>query len=841
MSFNSIYPDNIPSDLFVPIDQNDIDNDLKSLIFPLYYFFDSFITENAGYSVEARKNILTAYDLYKIFKIDEKNIYEVKNKGHSTILYKFSKNIGGEIRYYLYYSNSGLGINNNIIINEHYVIPKIYQISESLYKTIYNWLESITTFVSNLTHDKLYKDGKINPPVDKLINNYILQLGGNTNKETFIEILKNIVAAHSEKRDELKIHFICTLFNYLALSKPTEFIECNFNNLLGEPINTENNIYKKYFTKSESETFNLLELFNNCSNGYNKKLSDFMLSELSSNKIESENKNKFRELVDVINCKLELLEKNSIKLVLNNLKVYYNQIFGISNIKQQSGSCTFYSFYFLKNILLLELFSEISSVYSIEQVADEYVAIMLRFHDSMIDLLCKSQDIKYLEQINYLPNDYFNHSYIYNLCDKFSITDELNKYYQSDTFILNDKKKRRIDYLLDFNIQDDYTDKSIDPLDYTFYIHQVNFIKKYVNMARDSCIDLISYLKSLKDDMLINEELISSSNSFINDFLVDIKKIHYIYLLILKHVHINKSSIIYDNKKEYTLFYYNKIVNDDNIDKIYSLESRFLGYDPLFLLLTDNEMKLLFEFIEINYTKKEPEILIDTQLEIELNKIYSNSNIKFVEKNKIIFYLFKINSTYLFRNTDFYIGYLNNNQFDGFSIEDYYMIFCKANIIQNKTYNDYKEKIIKYFRKNLIQILNYVEINATIVNKFVIPSIITTRFIMLIISNSSEIIFNLSKFEFNSGIFYAFLSGCKNDKNDLTYFFNYYSFYLEDELITYYAQEKSWEVDRFFHSIFGVSNEKFVWIKNINIKIIDNNSFIYNDIEYIKLPLISSN
>ena len=133
----------------------------------------------------------------------------------------------------------------------------------------------------------------------------------------------------------------------------------------------------------------------------------------------------------------------------------------------------------------------------------------------------------------------------------------------------------------------------------------------------------------------------------------------------------------------------------------------------------------------------------------------------------IIFYLFKINSTYLFRNTDFYIGYLNNNQFDGFSIEDYYMIFCKANIIQNKTYNDYKEKIIKYFRKNLIQILNYVEINATTVNKFVIPSIITTRFIMLIISNSSEIIFNLSNFEFNSGIFYAFLSGCKNDKNDI--------------------------------------------------------------------------
>ena len=88
---------------------------------PVYYLFDGYINENIGSSSEHNKNVAELLDIFDNTHIIPKNITYSTHPTHATIFYKFDYNN----KYYIYYSNSGLGINNNITIN-NCVAPKVY-------------------------------------------------------------------------------------------------------------------------------------------------------------------------------------------------------------------------------------------------------------------------------------------------------------------------------------------------------------------------------------------------------------------------------------------------------------------------------------------------------------------------------------------------------------------------------------------------------------------------------------------------------------------------------------------------------------------------------------------
>ena len=101
---------------------------LKTLKSPIYYLFDGFLNEYIGSDYVKRDLIIKKYNINNHFKFITKidsndTINNSTNPTHATLFYHLKHND----KYYLIYSNSGLGINNHININGC-VMPNIYQI-----------------------------------------------------------------------------------------------------------------------------------------------------------------------------------------------------------------------------------------------------------------------------------------------------------------------------------------------------------------------------------------------------------------------------------------------------------------------------------------------------------------------------------------------------------------------------------------------------------------------------------------------------------------------------------------------------------------------------------------
>ena len=75
----------------------------------VYYIFDGYISENVGSDPSIRNFIVTETKINESLKINHAKMIDMPNPTHSTILYKFEY----DNRTYLYYSNTGLGINKN--------------------------------------------------------------------------------------------------------------------------------------------------------------------------------------------------------------------------------------------------------------------------------------------------------------------------------------------------------------------------------------------------------------------------------------------------------------------------------------------------------------------------------------------------------------------------------------------------------------------------------------------------------------------------------------------------------------------------------------------------------
>jgi hypothetical protein len=114
----------INNSLFINL--NPLSDNVTFSNFPIFYLFDNHdLNKDLGYNNDCRKIIRRELDLDILMKLNPENIIDIGFSSHSTIIYKFEN----QERKYIYYSNSGLGIENQFIKN-HSTACRIYYIKD---------------------------------------------------------------------------------------------------------------------------------------------------------------------------------------------------------------------------------------------------------------------------------------------------------------------------------------------------------------------------------------------------------------------------------------------------------------------------------------------------------------------------------------------------------------------------------------------------------------------------------------------------------------------------------------------------------------------------------------
>jgi len=140
----SFYTEEITPNSQLPIN-------LKTLKSPIYYLYDGYINSSIGSNSKKLKSLNNLFGIDLYFKFDQIStkpvIYHTNNPSHATLFYHMKYNN----KYYLFYSNSGLGIENHINLNGC-VFPNIYiyNTDDSNIDIIYNIINLIYTLIKYL-------------------------------------------------------------------------------------------------------------------------------------------------------------------------------------------------------------------------------------------------------------------------------------------------------------------------------------------------------------------------------------------------------------------------------------------------------------------------------------------------------------------------------------------------------------------------------------------------------------------------------------------------------------------------------------------------------------------
>jgi hypothetical protein len=875
--------------------------DLHYIIYPIYYFFDNYIDKNIGSTMRERNSIRKLYKLDEILNLDENSIMEVPSDGHSTILYKFKLNGLN----YLYYSNSGLGINNNIMVG-NYVAPKIFKISNDLlYDFIPKYIEIILSLIIKnnntyigydkskvdkdlLSHiriflqeylDKLRKsdnsndsennsndlENNSNKPENKADSNEIkyikdiieyLDLG---HTDDFVKIINDINDYNeSSKRPQKCINLCYSLLYYFSHKLKDYFKECFFIDLITNQNNSDE--LNNYLFSDEADI--TLKDYYDRSKSENEEISKKISEKISQYSIDNERIKDFNTFIKKINDKLEILSEKSesIKFKLDQLKIHFNKV-TILNPIQKAGSCAFYSYYFLKNITLLEIYN--NEELNIEKKVSKYIDKILEFHYKMIHLYGLSQDTNFIENINYSANDYFNYNFINNLCDTNNLTEEFIKIYDKNTYILNNRNKQRIDHLLDFDIS-----KSIfisDPaepaiINYTFYVDLFNFLKEKVSIIRSKIA--INHIELKNEFDTIFKEIYKNIDPKVKNILNEkiwysLKNLYYIYLLLLVYVYENNLDEI--KEKNFRILYFRKTPPDrmigEHVNQPIFIESD-IEYNIIFMILDNIEKENIFYklseynmFHEIeNFLKiflEDETFKIDNEYElIRFTNIYKYNDKGTSRYDDKLYILLNNDMNTYFSNIEKYEDdYDDSFHFKKIIFNNLYLLFCKNNfikynekILNNNFKNIYDEKInniIKYFRK-LLKDSNFVD-DCTVYDNNIL------KCMLLIISNYYETI--IINFSSEPEDLFKTLSGCKLNKNleeqtKLVYINTDLNFKILKKIIDKFEDEnsKKWYNGTISQNILkNFSEINFNWIKNIKIETTNYKDFTYEKNNYINI------
>ena len=484
---------------------------LTSIIFPIHYLFDGNINNNIGNTYSNVKNVIQEYRLDSFFNLID-NYTNVPVINHGTLFYKYT--ING--RKYLYYSNSGLGLEHNQIINnknnpihedELHKFESLHKLSKQseikslhklskqseikslhklskqseikslefdenkIYKTItvapkiYYYRDEnfinfllllIQEFINhiNLVHknDKhLYVNVRLKSVklftlinFNKLNDDSIYNINININDYNYIidTCLKNII---------VETQNVCyALLNYFIYLFQDEIQECSFNHILTGDDNEQYKLEINKLSKIE-HTLTLVDFFNNTKD-YNKKINDKINLMSIDIKLSDElqNFNYFIYLFKEI-LKQRAKESHTLYFKLQYFNIEYNNLYGLCNSIQYSGSCSFYSYYNLGlNMIILYIYQQEKPInIKINELIDKFID----FHETMIRFFCMSLDIQNISEgyitykirseyeflrNNIFPiNNYYNYCYIYKIiCDN-NLLDEINYIYGKDTFLFS--------------------------------------------------------------------------------------------------------------------------------------------------------------------------------------------------------------------------------------------------------------------------------------------------------------------------------------------------------------------------------------------------------------------
>ena len=417
-------------------EKNDDDFDrITSVNFPIFYLFDHTINDKIGSTHIKRHYLRRKLELDNLFSLTSTNIYDIGVDSHSTILYKFEYNN----RKYIYYSNSGLGINNQLCRNKTTSCKIFYIKDDILWNNLSNYIMKIIEQVKDVTSYDTEEDSSGKIETEEIWKKLIVDVSNTINKEEYDIIIKFIINYEVKKKH--KEQNLCYALLNLYCSRNDSISECSINHLLyGDDHELYKNKIKDIFISKD-----LKILIDNCYNQYNENIYNQII-DIPENKEDNE----FHKFIKDINIELDILKIiPTIKYKLeNSFKLVYNNISGLYNNEQQSGSCSLYSYYNLAlNMKILNIFNTTKSVQTI-------IETFVDFHYKMIYLFCLSNDTMYtpVKIYKYCKENLYNIQYINRLIKENNLLDEIVEFYPAETFLLN-PKRLFIDKLLDYKIE----------------------------------------------------------------------------------------------------------------------------------------------------------------------------------------------------------------------------------------------------------------------------------------------------------------------------------------------------------------------------------------------------
>ena len=266
---------------------------IKSIKCGVYYLFDGYLNVDVGSRQPVRDFIMTNTTLEQdltinnLFKLNANEINNLPNPTHATILYNFTY----ENRRYIYYSNSGLGIEKNQYYTNKLVAPKIYYVrDEFLHKFIPEYVKKLYMLIYELsipnesTTDSLkLKIDEMNKEILKFLRTFRHKFGKLENSLLLnvgiLHMLKSYIfpveklqlkyglnlesLKHVKENKELLQDIIYAILNYVVYLFD-EVEECTFNHILnGSDKDEVKEILNKFSKNTENDSKDLASFFKN--------------------------------------------------------------------------------------------------------------------------------------------------------------------------------------------------------------------------------------------------------------------------------------------------------------------------------------------------------------------------------------------------------------------------------------------------------------------------------------------------------------------------------------------------------------------------------------------------
>ena len=630
------------------------------------------------------------------------------------------------------------------------ISPKIYKINdETTTNLITEYIILFLKKLNNINYDSfIYKTKD-----DKQINdielyfkelqslNLLLEL--NLTFEEFNKICK-IIDENKDKRDENLQQLIYTLFNYIISCIPSKIQEVSFAYLI-------NNNDDKQFTDNinrlnkTADTKNIIDFFNN-KEIHNKKINEEIFD--IGKTYKKENK-RIINLINEINKKLKTYTEPTIKFKLNDFKLSYNDLYGICNSLQKSGSCTFYSYYNLGiNMKILELYN---SSKSIEVCVNEFVNKFIEFHYNMVYLFCLSIDIIYIPQeiSKFTGNNFYNFNYIYKIIKENDLLDEIILFYNEPTFLYNNYNHNILRFELNgelekFNFVEEIK-LNVYHNELEDYVNKTLILIRNKNIKNDiDCYKIIKYqleeiclkiIISLTKNVDLNKtHLLFSVKSDIGrlkKYYYTMCEIYWIYFVILIKIYHNDIKNYYYQDWKYGQNNEKKYYDKEENKKTNGLHYGFLYF---YEIPTDKDDKICLDKRDNDYhisNKFNPFYLLDPILtnlnRDELINIlnYINDNINtvltsqyesggFIQKTEKVI----IEDLGLIEHIEYckYIRLINLDKYE------YNFLINEFTLPLNKSYDDYPRNIVYPYSdfcnwNNKLYFLDYLNNIYIMVNK----------------------------------------------------------------------------------------------------------------------------